>query len=258
MIDFPPLRIGGQGGWPHRALLLLLLLLASCSTSSVPLEDAPLPYRQAEDAFRLGNYEKAARGYTIFLDSDASDDYDELVPRAYYRLALSEYRRGRYQECLSALDRMERRLPDREWPQVYTLRGDAELARGKTMSALRWWEQAYESSDGEEKRAAKQHIADALGRMDAATLSKARDVFTTPAMQAMVDARLGGTAAPRSTSAAVPVSVAGQRAADAATKAAMPSGTPSDKPVPATARIGVLLPLTGEYAPYGERSLNGI
>jgi ABC-type branched-subunit amino acid transport system substrate-binding protein len=261
MIDFPPLRIGGQGGWPHRVLLLLVLLLAGCSTSSVPLEDAPLAYRQAEDSFRLGNYEKAARGYTIFLDSDASDDYDELVPRAYYRLALSEYRRGRYQECLSALDRMERRLPDREWPQVYTLRGDAELARGKTMSALRWWEQAYQSSDGEERRAAKQHIADALNRMDAATLAKARDVFTTPEMQKLVDARLGG--APARSTAAVPASVAGQRASDAASKtgapaAPMASGMPSDKPVPASARIGVLLPLSGEYAPYGERSLNGI
>ena len=48
-------------------------------------------------------------------------------------MAMSEYRRGRYAECLAALDRMERRLPDKEWPQVYTLRGDAELARGKTM-----------------------------------------------------------------------------------------------------------------------------
>ena len=74
------------------------------------------------------------------------------MPRAYYRLALSEYRRGRYAECLAALDKMERRLPDKEWPQVYTLRGDAELARGKTMAALRWWEQGWEVSEGSDQR----------------------------------------------------------------------------------------------------------
>ena len=121
--------------------VLLALLGVACSKRSVPLEDAPLPFRQAEDSFRLGNYEKAARDYQIFLDSKSSDDYDELVPRAYYRMAMSEYRRGRYSECLAALDRMERRLPDKQWSQVDILRGDAELARGNPISALHWWEE---------------------------------------------------------------------------------------------------------------------
>ena len=93
------------------AALLLALAAAGCSTRSVPLEDAPLPFRQAEDNFRLGNYEKAVRGYQVFLDSASSDEYEELVPRAYYRMAMSEYRRGRYNECLAVLDRMSRRLP---------------------------------------------------------------------------------------------------------------------------------------------------
>ena len=61
---------------------LLLATLAACGGRTVPLEDSPLPYRQAEDSFRLGNYEKAARGYQIFVDSESSDDYPELVPRA--------------------------------------------------------------------------------------------------------------------------------------------------------------------------------
>src|SRR5690606_24112222 len=176
-------------------LLLLLAFLAGCGARSVPLEDAPLPYRQAEDNFRLGNYEKAVRAYQVFLDSAFSEDYPELVPRAFYRMALSEYRRGRYAECLAVLDRMERRLPDREWPQVYTLRGDAELARGRTMSALRWWERAWEVSEGEERSAAKRHIAEALDRMDATGLERARGVLTAPPLQALVDKRLSGVPA---------------------------------------------------------------
>src|ERR1700693_3836749 len=76
--------------------LLAVATAAGCWQRSVPLEDAPPPFRQAEDNFRLGNYDKAVRGYQVFLDSEASEDYDELVPRAYYRMAMAEYRRGRY------------------------------------------------------------------------------------------------------------------------------------------------------------------
>ena len=247
-------------GWRAACALLLLTTLAACGGRTVPLEDAPLPYRQAEDSFRLGNYEKAVRGYQIFLDSESSEDYPELVPRAYYRLALSEYRRGRYAECLTTLDKMERRLPDRDWPQVYTLRGDAELARGKTMAALRWWEQGWEVSEGEERKAAKQHIADALDRMDAASLGQARKVLTAEPLQALVDQRLrGAPAGPRpqtATSSAAPPPA--RPAMPAPSGPPVPRGARSDAPVPATARIGVLLPLSGEFASYGQRSLNGI
>ena len=244
-------------------LVLLLALLAACGGRTVPLEDAPLPYRQAEDSFRLGNYEKAARAYQIFVDSESSDDYPELVPRAYYRLALSEYRRGRYAECLAALDKMERRLPDKEYPQVYALRGDAEMARGKTMAALRWWEQGWEVSNGQEKSEAKQHIAEALDRMDATSLKSARTVLTAPPLQALVDQRLKGTTVASKPAGPAPVT---SSAAPPPLKPGMPppSGPPVPQgvnpqaPVPSTARIGVLLPLSGEFASYGQRSLNGI
>lgn len=268
----PPLRVR-PAGRPHGApvwrsarvacLLLLLAGLAACGGRSVPLEDAPLPYRQAEDSFRLGNYEKAARAYQIFLDSESSEDYPELVPRAFYRLALSEYRRGRYAECLAVLDKMERRLPDKEWPQVYALRGDAEMARGKTMAALRWWEQGWQVSEGEDRREAKQHIADALDRMDAASLARARAVLTEPPLQALVDQRLhgagGGARPPRqppTTTAAVPPPP--KPGMPAPSGPPVPRGANPQAPVPATARIGVLLPLSGEFASYGQRSLNGI
>lgn len=248
---------------PRRAvaacLLLLLAFLAGCGARSVPLEDAPLPYRQAEDNFRLGNYEKAVRAYQVFLDSAFSEDYPELVPRAFYRMALSEYRRGRYAECLAVLDRMERRLPDREWPQVYTLRGDAELARGRTMSALRWWERAWEVSEGEERSAAKRHIAEALDRMDATGLERARGVLTAPPLQALVDKRLSGVPAAsrppvRSSRPGTPPPM---RAGSA--DPSLPAGVAPDTPVlPDNVRIGVLLPLSGEFASYGQRSLDGI
>ena len=249
-------------GFGRRALRLLALLLftavAGCSARSTPLDDGPLPYRQAEDNFRLGNYEKAARGYQIFLDSESADEYEDLVPRAYYRMALAEYRRGRYTECLTVLDKMERRLPDRQWPQVYALRGDAELARGNTISALRWWELGYEAAEGAERREARQHIVDALDRMDQASLTRARSVLTTPDMRALVDARLkakGGPLVAPPGAAPPPV-----------TSTAAPPPRPGTSVAPivpdqggvATPRIAALLPLSGPFATYGQRSLNGI
>jgi branched-chain amino acid transport system substrate-binding protein len=238
--------------------LALGLTGAGCSKRSVPLEDAPLPFRQAEDSFRLGNYEKAARDYQIFLDSEASEDYDELVPRAYYRLAMAEYRRGRYSECLAALDRMERRLPDKQWPQVDILRGDAELARGNPISALHWWEEGWKISDGEDKREAHQHIADALDRMDTNALTRARTVVTTSEVRAMVDTRLhspGGTTTTTTASTAPPTPISSAPAPETGAPPAVPLGEDIAGPPP---RIGVLLPLSGQYATYGQRSLNAI
>ncbi|MBX3023447.1 penicillin-binding protein activator [bacterium] len=262
-------RPGGHpNGAPARrsarvaGLLLLLAVLGACGGRTVPLEDQPLPYRQAEDNFRLGNYEKAARAYGIFLDSESSEDFPELVPRAYYRMALSEYRRGRYAECLAALDKMERRLPDKEYPQVYALRGDAEMARGKTMAALRWWEQGWQVSDSAERRDAKQHIAEALDRMDASSLARARQVLTEPPLQQLVDERLQGAGGGRAGAKPAPGTAALPPPSPRPGMPA-PSGPPvpganPQAPVPSTARIGVLLPLSGEFASYGQRSLNGI
>ena len=233
--------------------LSLLLALSACSQRAVQLEDAPLPFRQAEDNFRLGNYDKAVRGYQVFLDSASSDDYEELVPRAYYRMAMSEYRRGRYNECLAVLDRMERRLPDRQWAQVDALRGDAELARGNPISALRWWEEGWTIASGEEKREARQHIVDALDRMDPSALTRARTVLTTQEMQSLVDARLrsSGTTVPK-TSTLPPVL---PPVTSGTGNEPSPLGDDSVGPPP---KIAVLLPLSGQYATYGQRSLNGV
>ncbi|MGH7786184.1 MAG: penicillin-binding protein activator [Candidatus Binatia bacterium] len=240
--------------------VLALAALAGCSARSTPLDDGPLPYRQAEDNFRLGNYEKAARGYQIFLDSESADEFEDLVPRAYYRMALAEYRRGRFTECLTVLDKMERELPDRQWPQVYSLRGDAELARGNTISALRWWELGYDSAEGAERREARQHIVDALDRMDQAALTRARGVLTTPDMRALVDARLKAKGGPIT---APPGAAPPPATSSVAPPLPPPSGASVAPILPdqggvAAPRIAALLPLSGQYATYGQRSLNGI
>lgn len=232
-----------------RCLLAMVPLgLASCSARVKPPEELPLPYRQAEDAFRLADYDRAVRGYQVFL---RSGEGEELVPRAFYKWALAEFRRKRYEECVRVLDEMEQRFPKQQWTQVYELRGDAEEARGRVISALRWWELAWAAASGDQQQTLHRRIADALSRLNEVGLRNAQAVLGTAEFQSLIDARLREEAAARAP----------------ASSTRLPGTAPTPAPVvrrersPTTAtlpRIGCLLPLTGPYATYGQRSLNGI
>jgi ABC-type branched-subunit amino acid transport system substrate-binding protein len=89
--------------------------------------------------------------------------------------------------------------------------------------------------------------------MDPGALPRARTVLTTEEMQALVDQRLhasghtGGPPPPPLPSTAIPPTKPGDSVSP-------PLGEDAGPP----ARVGVLLPLTGQYATYGQRSLNGI
>jgi tetratricopeptide (TPR) repeat protein len=146
-----------------------------------------MSYRQAEDAFRLGDYERAARGYEIFLRIHEPED---IVPRAYYKLALARFRQGDSDECLRVLDRMERQLEGRKFPRVDQLRGDVEQARGNTVSALRWWEIAWMEAEGDERIEMFRHIRTGVSQLDESALASARTVLQADETRALVDARL--------------------------------------------------------------------
>jgi ABC-type branched-subunit amino acid transport system substrate-binding protein len=232
-------------GAPRRLLALLALTaLASCGVRSRPPDESPLSYRQAEDAFRLGDYERAVLGYESFLRLEEDED---LLPRAYYKLALAEFRRGRAADCLQALDRMERRFPGTKWPRVDELRGDVEQSRGNAVSALRWWEIAWSNAEGDERLALHRRIRALIAEMDASALTPARAVLQSEEIRALVDARLRpGSEEP------------GEPPRPEATPPAAAGSPPPSPPAQARPRVGCLLPLSGAYAAYGQRSLNGI
>ncbi len=222
--------------------VLFLVLLAGCS-SRLPVERAPLAFRQAEDSFKLGHYDRAVHGYRIFIDSN---QVAELVPRAYFKLARAEFRLGHYDRCIAALDELERRYPDDEWRQVWELRGNAENARGNPVSAIHYWERAMELSDRPKRALLRRQISDMVQKMDAETVARARTVVTRDETRALIDAASGGgppTAATRAIAVVAPTPGV----------AAVPGQTPLG-----SAKVGVLLPLTGKYEAYGSRSLAGI
>lgn len=227
------------------ALLGLVLLGVGCS-QRLPLDSAPLPFKQAEDAFRLGHYDRAVHGYRIFLDSGEAA---ELIPRAYFRLAKSEYRLARYDQCIAAIDELQSRYPDTEWRQVYELRGDAEWARGNEVSAVHFWELAIEDAEPARQALLRRRINDAIEQMEADSLARVRTVLQDPQLQARAEA--AGARGPQ------PKKV--RRIPSAGSAGAVPAaeGTQAGDLV-ADARIGVLLPLSGRFASFGERSLKGI
>jgi branched-chain amino acid transport system substrate-binding protein len=225
-------------------VLVLLGFLGSGCGARHSQEEQPLAYRQAEDAFRLGDYARSAHAYQVFLQTGERED---LVPRAYYRWALSEFRRGRYDQAVSALDSLARRYPRRKWPQVYELRGEIEEVRGNTVSAIHWWEQAWKVAEPDQQAALERRIDGALARLEGPGLSGARAVLETPEMQALADARIrqahGGPPPPP------PPSLPAKQ---------QPTPGALGPAAVSTAHIGCLLPLSGEFASYGQRTLNAI
>ena len=236
------------GSIPWISCVILLLVLVGCS-SRRPIESAPLAFRQAEDSFKLGHYDRAAHGYRIFIDSNEASD---LVPRAYFKLARAEIRLGRPDRCVAALDELQRRYPDQEWRQVFELRGNAEYARGNPVSAVYYWERAMEASDRSRRVQLRQQIADAVRAMDGETVARTRAVVTKAETRQLIDSATTATAA-----SGVGGSAPLLPTASAVATGRLPETTPGVVP-PSAAKIGVLLPLSGKYASYGKRSLAGI
>jgi ABC-type branched-subunit amino acid transport system substrate-binding protein len=229
----------------RRLLLGMLgLLLIGCASHFSSQSELPLPYRQAEDAFRLGQYDRAVRGYQIFIQRG---DHEELVPRAFYKMAQAELHLGHYDRSLQVIGELEARYPKERWPQIYLLRGDVEAARGNLVSAVRWWEEGWRIADGTEKQKLRNRIEKTLATMPEDGLKGAASVLTTPEMRALAQARLrtaaNAGAEPMPSPASLKPEVAGAAAAE----------------IPAEdARVACLLPMSGPYAAYGKDSLNGI
>ncbi len=237
-------RLHRQAGLRALAAVISLALIAGCS-SKLPLHRAPLPFRQAEDSFKLGHYDRAVHGYRIFIDSN---EVPELVPRAYFKMARAEYRLGNYDKCIAALDELEARYPDDEWRQVYELRGDAENARGNTVSAVLFWERALEDADRSRGALLRRRISEAAAQMDRDTATRARAVVTRDETRVLIDAARGSGAAPAAT----------PRVAQAQSAATPPAAGAARGMSVSAAKIGVLLPLSGKYEAYGQSSLSGI
>lgn len=222
-----------------RFSLLGLIALAACSAvQPAPRGAVPAPLRRAEAAVERSDYREAVAIYAAFLESDPPQ---EFVAQAMYKLALSQFRLGRHAEALQTLERLRARFPGGRWVQVWTLSGDIEQARGNRVTALTWWDGAWAVAASGERGQLSARIIGLVRSLSDPERRHARRLAATAFVRRALDEQ------PRSPDAAIPAARAPSESA--ARSAALGADS---------ARIGVLLPLSGEHAAFGERSLDGI
>lgn len=228
-------------------VLSLSLLLAACSSIFGGPAEMPLAYRQGEDAFRRGDYDRAARNYRVFLEHEEGG---ALAPRAYLQLARAEFGRGQMKVCLDVLDEMGRRYPDELRSDAYELRAQVDESRSNLISALHWLELGWIESRGEQRRKLWGRMEDIADRMSPEALKRAEPVLDTFEVRGLVRQRIepgrgGGANLPAATAAPTKA-------------AATPPSVPTVAPSAASLRVACLLPLSGPFANFGERSLRGL
>ena len=222
--------------WAVGLVLSCTLISTACAPEPEPPAPLPATFTRGENAFNRGDYTRAIEAYRAFLQYQADEEY---VPRALYKIALSQYRLKDYRAALVTLDELTTRFPGNTWAQADILRGDSHLALGNTVSALQAWAEAWRLANDSERPALRQRFDRVIEGLSASERERAAEVITNPTIRTWLERppadRAAATSAPGT--AATP-----QTSADAL----------SDQ------KIGCLLPLSGPYGPYGQRSLEGI
>jgi branched-chain amino acid transport system substrate-binding protein len=163
---------------PHCAsgLVALLVLLPGCSSKvTAPLEP-PNSVRLADEAFRYGDYEGAISIYHTYLDAGSKDAY---TARALYKVALAQYRLGRYEDSLTTLDELAQRYPKGHWVQVDALRGDTYRKLHKPIAALQSWSEAWEIANDTDRRKLRERIVSVSRGLSNMELAQATRTVTS-------------------------------------------------------------------------------
>ena len=227
---------------PTKAVVILVAALCvSCAPEANPPAPPAAAFTQAERAFDRGEYAGAIDGYRSFLNSPGDETY---VPRAWFKLALSQYRLQEYRPCLTTLDELSNRFPHDRWAEVATLRGDAELALGNRVSALAAWAEAWRATDQKDRATLRGRIDRTTAALSTPERDRALEVVGDPLVRNWIE------------HPAVPASDH-----HPGTASATQDQTPGTSVTPAPnspARVAALLPLTGPYRAFGEHAVEGI
>lgn len=222
-------------------------LLAGCPHLSRRPQEVPLTLKKADDAFRLGDLDRAARAYRIYLEENPSD---EAAATAWYRLARIEAERGRYREALKTLDELERHFPEGRWPAADFLRGRAYWGLGYRIAALQSWERARSQASGKLRSQIDREIRSRIPALSAGERQKALELIHSSTIRDWLrSAPAGPVEPPRTQPARHPDTEwfdFGEPSAAAGTGAT------------AGLKVAVLLPLSGRYAGHGRKTLDGV
>jgi tetratricopeptide (TPR) repeat protein len=136
-------------------------------------------YYMGETYLRRGQLTQAIEAYNVFI-TDPGTNPDLYLPRAYYMLAFAYYRDGKLEDSLATLDALERRFPENDSVQVWTLRGDVSRALGNRIQAVQEYDEAWRYAGQLDRVRLETRIARTLKDMSVEELSQTEQLVSDP------------------------------------------------------------------------------
>lgn len=169
--------------------LSVFVLAAALAACGPPKKLPNAAYYMGETNLRRGELEQAVQAYQVFI-TDPGPNPDIYLPRAYYMLAFAYYRQGKYDRALATLDDLERRYPQMDSVQVWTLRGDTSRALGNPVQALQEYDEAWRYSGQLDRVRLETRISSILREMSVEQLGQAEQLVSDPVVHALVSRQL--------------------------------------------------------------------
>lgn len=275
--------------------LLLCLFAAACATASGPTDEELLaegaPAAVVDRAARLGAEGETERALALLDAVARRRPNEEIAPRAAYEAARIQYEAGAYDRAAARLGDLLARYPSAEVARAARLllartetaagrperavsllkdlvksgsddeKGDAQRAlaeayeaEGKPQAALWWHHRSVRSYADPAKRRAALASARAIleSRLTEAQLEEAAYLYRGEEVGELAAARLRAPAAEAEAEAAKAAS--GEAAEGGGEFLTLPPGAAEGR----AGRVGVVLPLSGPQAGYGERVLRAL
>jgi ABC-type branched-subunit amino acid transport system substrate-binding protein len=224
---------------------LLLAVVATIGSCSSPSRRPNPAYYLGETYLRRGQLDQAVDAYKVFI-ADPGANPDLYLPRAYYMLAFAYYRQGRLEDAMSTLDDLERRYPDMDSVQVWTLRGDVSRDLGYKVQAVQEYDEAARFAGPMDRIRLETRFSNLLKEMNVEELTQAESLVSDPTLHDLTAQQLvaaGGSL------------IAAEDEAAAADEAAALAAAPVGQPV---ARAQERRAGREDGEPAGERSKEGL
>jgi ABC-type branched-subunit amino acid transport system substrate-binding protein len=179
----PVVRVLRGAQW----VVCLAAVVSACSPRLTPPPEPPKSVRRGDQAFRYEEYEGAIDAYRSYVEQVDKDAY---TPRVFYKMALAQYRLGRYADAVATLDALAERYPNTHWVQVEALRGDCERALGRPLAAVRSWDRAWTGASDSDRPKLRQRVVSAARDLSDADLKRADEAVDSKEVKKLLDRQL--------------------------------------------------------------------
>jgi ABC-type branched-subunit amino acid transport system substrate-binding protein len=226
---------------------------------------ADVQFMNARAAYAQGNYPASKTLFTRFVETSS---HHERVNEARYGLALSTYKLGQIDASGSVMTTVKKELlPPQDQFFAYFLAGKLASMQGRTMESVMDYLAAYDrAAEESSRRTLREHVMRAIdGTMSIEDLQRLRSERAGKFPDQEIVAKLTARSAPPPTRGLVPPPAQGGETSETPVASPSPDVPPPSevaellKGGPVDVRsIGVILPLSGDAAPFGLSALNGI